>query len=297
MSDRKPMSADDMSRRAAAWWNGAPTPSEPRYPEQIESADDLRSIAVGDIAELWQNARWSQTESDEELPAPLARCAGCGGAGYYLHAVPYGHPHFGKKFMCECQIAEQAEATRLTLMRASGLDSDAWREKTFATFNPNVTGISKAFRRAKAFAENPRGFLSMFGGPGCGKTHLAGAIAHDVLARKHSVYIDTVPDMLDFLKSGYNKESSSYGEKMSQLCDVQLLVLDDIGTESPTAWAQEKMFQIINHRYAYALPTVVTCNQLPKDINPRLLSRLEDRSLAPDGILLIEAEDQRKVKR
>lgn len=287
---RKPMSTDDMTRFGASWWSGAPTPAE-RLPEQREPQDGLRPIAVHDIAQLWRN-RPELLDLGESNALPV--CTGCGGAGFYLEAVPFGHPHFGRQFPCECKIAETQAATRAILMRASGLDSVAWRDKTFATFKPSVKGMSKAFRRAESFAARPHGFLSFFGGTGCGKTHLSGAIAHQVLAQQASVYIATVPDMLDYLRSGYNKESSSYEVLMTQLRDVQLLVLDDLGTQSPTPWSKEKLFQIVNHRYAYQLPMVVTCNARPEDIDPRILSRLQDKTLAPDGIIAIEAADYRR---
>ena len=38
----------------------------------------------------------------------------------------------------------------------------------------------------------------------------------------------------------------------------RLLVLDDLGTESASAWAREKLFQIIDYRYVAKLPTVIT---------------------------------------
>ena len=37
-------------------------------------------------------------------------------------------------------------------------------------------------------------------------------------------------------------------------------MLDDLGAESQTPWAQEKLFQLINHRYNEQLPTVITSN-------------------------------------
>ena len=39
---------------------------------------------------------------------------------------------------------------------------------------------------------------------------------------------------------------------------TEILVLDDLGTESATPWAQEKLFQIINYRYNFQFPTVFT---------------------------------------
>ena len=41
---------------------------------------------------------------------------------------------------------------------------------------------------------------------------------------------------------------------------MPLLIMDDFGTQNATAWAQEKLFQILNYRYINRLPLVVTTN-------------------------------------
>jgi DNA replication protein DnaC len=57
-----------------------------------------------------------------------------------------------------------------------------------------------------------------------------------------------------------------------------LLVLDDLGTQSATPWAQEKLYQIFNHRYNARLPTVITATDDIDAIEERLKSRLLDRA-------------------
>ncbi len=55
-----------------------------------------------------------------------------------------------------------------------------------------------------------------------------------------------------------------------------LLILDDLGAHNSTPWAQEKLFQILNHRYNGRLPTVITANQRLEELDPRIASRLAD---------------------
>ena len=59
-----------------------------------------------------------------------------------------------------------------------------------------------------------------------------------------------------------------------------MLILDDLGTQNATAWAQEKLFQIFNHRYNAMLPTVVTTNLSLDRIDERLRMRLTDPAIA-----------------
>ena len=57
-----------------------------------------------------------------------------------------------------------------------------------------------------------------------------------------------------------------------------LLILDDLGTESATPWAREKLFQLLNYRYAARLPTVITSSTPVEELDPRLASRMLDTS-------------------
>jgi DNA replication protein DnaC len=76
--------------------------------------------------------------------------------------------------------------------------------------------------------------------------------------------------------------------------DAPVLILDDLGTESATVWAREKLFQLINHRYNTGMPMVVTTNHRPEEIDGRILSRLNDRALGP-GPIWVEAQDYRSL--
>ena len=59
-------------------------------------------------------------------------------------------------------------------------------------------------------------------------------------------------------------------------------MLDDFGTQNATAWAQEKLFQIVNYRYINHLPLVVTTNLALDEIEARIRSRLADPELVSE---------------
>ncbi len=60
---------------------------------------------------------------------------------------------------------------------------------------------------------------------------------------------------------------------------AQLLILDDLGTQSATPWAREKLYQLFNYRYNAELPTVITSSIMPDELDQRLYSRMSDRRL------------------
>jgi DNA replication protein DnaC len=219
-------------------------------------------------------------------------CRYCGGAGYYTEAVAFGHPHFGVLFPCVCKLAEQEQRVVEELQKLSNLNS--FRDKTFDRFDPNVPGVRRAYLRTVEYAQRPQGWLVLFGGYGTGKTHLAAAIATEVLRHQQRVIFAVVPDLLDHLRATFGPDSPvAYDDRFEMIREVGLLILDDLGTENTTSWAREKLYQLINHRYNDALPTVITSNLDPEAIDPRIFSRMCDPALCRE-IIRINAGDYRK---
>jgi DNA replication protein DnaC len=243
-------------------------------------------------------------------------CEICGGLGVVTLDVPVGHPDFGKAFPCICQ-ADKVKARKATQLRSIS-NLDAYADKTFATFeidhslleeherglaqtfpnmdNSNRHDLTEEQRRyikiaaetALNYADNPQGWLLFQGGYGTGKTHLALAIANRRIDRGEPVLFITVPDLLDHLRAAFGPSSEvDYDERFEQLRTAPLLILDDLGAESQTSWAQEKLYQLISHRHAAKLPTVVTTNRDPETLDPRIRSRLTDQALTQNVRLIV----------
>ena len=129
---------------------------------------------------------------------------------------------------------------------------------------------------ANDYAERPQGFIIFTGDYGCGKTHLAAAIANAITQRGNSVTFIVVPDLLDHLRATFAPGSTiSYDQKFEETRTAPYLVVDDLGTENATPWAREKLFQIIDYRYVAHLPTIITIHR-EAEIDPRIQSRIFD---------------------
>ena len=172
--------------------------------------------------------------------------------------------------------------------QVGGLTRDHLAELQFRNFDlraPNLRAeerdsLEAAFRSAMAFAEEPRGWLTLQGANGCGKTHLAAAIANRSLADGASVFFAVVPDLLDHLRASFAPgKDVSYDELFEQVRNVDLLVLDDLGAQASTPWAQEKLYQVVNYRHVQGLATVVTTDRSAAEIqeaHPRIVARMAD---------------------
>lgn len=161
--------------------------------------------------------------------------------------------------------------------------------QTFGTFRMrsqekieprDLQTLEDAFKAARHYAEAPSGWLILTGTFGCGKTHLAAAIANYRASEGFAPLFIVVPDLLDHLRSTFNPSSdTSYDRRFEEVRSARLLVLDDLGTQAATPWVREKLYQLFNHRYNARLPTVITTSEKFDDLDPRLRSRMQDFSL------------------
>ena len=239
----------------------------------------------------------AETAANSTKPAlnsPVsAVCPICGGQGFVVLDLPVEHPDFGRAMRCQCRASDQMLKRQSELARVSNLTHLA--AMTFATFYPKRSDVaeadrsllSRAFDIARRFANLPEGWLLLTGPYGSGKTHLAAAIAHEVVGRGDSAIFLVVPDLLDHLRSAFSPNAESdFDERFETVRAIPLLVLDDLGAQSATPWAKEKLFQLLNHRYVTKLPTVITTNLRLADFEPRLRSRLAD----PDVVTSINID-------
>ena len=166
-----------------------------------------------------------------------------------------------------------------------GLELELLRNMAFDNFDhkrlelpqEQRQNIRQAFKLASGFARSPEGWLIFQGVNGCGKTHLAAAIGNHRQAQGEAVFFVVVPDLLDRLRSSFSPESKiPYDRFFEKIRETPLLILDDFGEQSATPWAQEKLYQLMNHRYNARLPMVVTTCLSLDEIETRISSRMVD---------------------
>ena len=197
--------------------------------------------------------------------------------------------------LCHIYVVEEKPAS---LDYGWGPEFELQKTMTFDKFQKRVNllpeqqeNLREAFRLAVDFAKSPEGWLVFMGETGCGKTHLAAAIANYRYQANQPALFVVAPDFLDHLRSTFSPESKvSYDQLFEKVKTAPLLILDDFGEQSTTLWAREKLYQVINYRYNAQLPTVITTRyslqEILEEIESSISSRLVDPKIStPFGII------------
>jgi len=195
--------------------------------------------------------------------------------------LPSGKPDFSQIIPCRCTQQARDKERHTHLLRYSSLGALA-RFK-FDTLVPqgrsgnpvNQELFSRAYEAARAFAREPKGWLVLTGSSSCGKTHLAAAIANERVGQGEPAFFISTPDLLDRLRATFSPSSEiPYDEFFERVRNSPLLVLDDLGAQSSTPWAKEKLDQLLNYRFISELPTVVVTISPIQELEERIRTRL-----------------------
>jgi DNA replication protein len=244
------------------------------------------------------------TPNEPATIPPQRQCPDCNGAGWFLEAVPYGHPNFGKLLPCRCTKDARADRTkerRLEILSRlqDDLGSELWgcRLETFDVQRgcdaQSCAALVFALAAARSFLNDGRRWLYFYGPAGVGKSHLAAGVAREFAERgMGKAAYASVPKLLRFIRAGFKDGSGD--ERLSALQLVDLLILDDLGTEyrksgEGFSHTDSVLFELINERYLYDRPTIITSNLELDDIEQRIASRIRGKARR----IFIDNDDQR----
>lgn len=203
----------------------------------------------------------------------------------------------------ERKAAEEEEKRRRAmqekisrLIGQSGIKK-RFQQRTFANFRCDTPGRRKNYQIAKEYADNfayhrARGDgLYIEGTNGTGKTHLAAAIALQLISEGIPVVCKTSSDLLGDIKKSFSYEGAKEHEVLALYKKVDLLIIDDLGKEQCSDWSMSTLYSILNDRYEDMKPTIVTTNynadELVNALTPKgfddtkivaIISRLKETS-------------------
>lgn len=186
----------------------------------------------------------------------------CDGSGWILGPEDVARP-------CECR------AERLARGRTRGVSSVIPARYRGVSFDrPPISDMARdvnsrlGYQAARYFLDDLDRNLSdgaglwFMGNTGTGKTSLAMLIAKEALSRGKTVAVYFTPKLLTRIRKTFQATDSNdaYDSFFERLTSVDLLYLDDLGSERSTDWVVEQLYALINERYETEGSTIITSN-------------------------------------
>ena len=203
-------------------------------------------------------------------------CPLCGGLGVVRLDVPPQDFRFGKLFPCP-NLPEET-------LHQEGRYGLFWDEQRRLSWGGvlDTNEVGEALRAVRAALERGHGWVYLWGGYGTAKTLLLKtAVAETLRLHRHAVYA-RMADLLDDLRTAYEEDHASTAlvERMGHYTSLPLLALDEIERHNQTEWARERVFQLLDRRYAAAEAersvTLIASNSPPERLDGYLGSRVRD---------------------
>lgn len=130
---------------------------------------------------------------------------------------------------------------------------------------------------------------------GSGKTFLSCVLANEVMNRRNiCVKFISVPELLEMTKKSYKDFAKE--EDLAKIRTAELLILDDIGTETKKEWVDTELFRLIDYRYTNKKVTIFTSNieidmlKLNERIVDRIFSMCIRLNLPEKSIRMMRAD-------
>ncbi len=236
-----------------------------------------------DFTGIVRNPYYNETgdlplEPCPECVMPKCRCGGVEPYFYYDNGVK----------PCPCRGIRMKIVRVNDIYRQCGIEKKyRWRFINEFESRNKLTEAAKsaAYDIIKHFPDVKKG-LFLWGNPGTGKTLLSTIILTELITR-HAVdgrFVKISRNFFNRLRASFIEGSENYGttrEIEKEYAEVDILVVDDFGTQRDSAWEQETLYNLVDARYETEKFTVFTSNNNPltalKDISGgRVLSRMKE---------------------
>lgn len=143
--------------------------------------------------------------------------------------------------------------------------------------------------------------ILFYGDTGTGKTFLTNCIANELIKRSKSVIYLTAISLFDlFSKQAFSNDTDDVitSKDLEQyLFDCDLLIIDDLGTESPNSFTNSKLFYCLNERFLREKSTIISTNLSLEMINGLYSERIYSRLVSNYTLLKLFGDDIRIKKK
>ena len=229
-------------------------------------------------------------------------CPHCHGSGYVRENVPVGHPKFGK--IERCPNAKRRDLTNAVasgeLDPRAGVTARDMQELSWNSIQKFNQAYGVGLKIKDAYMAGAGLFL-LYGRYGQGKSLILKVAAVSALADGRSAAYANMSAVLDDIRLAYDTNDQAMSElvrRMKWWIDLDVLCIDELDKTSETPWAKERLFRLLDERYARAVRaealTVIAANYERLDeLTGYLRSRMED-AIFGDNLIFMDGPDARK---
>jgi DNA replication protein DnaC len=170
------------------------------------------------------------------------------------------------------------------------------------TIRDEVTGYSAresahdAVMKARHFIDSfGKEFQNLFlhGNTGVGKTFLTNCIAKELIDRANCVIYFSAFDLFQTLAQNTFQKDTSIENIQEDILNCDLLIIDDLGTETVNNFTVSQLFLCLNHRHENKKSTIISTNLPVEAIQDICSERISSRIISYYNIFLIFGEDIR----
>lgn len=197
-------------------------------------------------------------------------CSDCNDTGYTKNGE---YCHCFKELVEKISMDEMNKTSHIKLSSFDTFKLDYYQGDNYTTMKKHLEQAKKFPLEFKTTNEN----ILITGNTGLGKTHLSLAIANEVIKNGDTVIYDSIINILHKIENEHFGRDKD-GDTLSLINNVDLLILDDLGTEHSTPFYLTTIYSIINTRLNMSKSTIISTNlkisEIANRYNPRIASRL-----------------------
>ncbi len=273
--------------------------------EEIEQlTNDLENLDNKQLQSLLKKKKklFKKYKISQDIEKPNYDCPYCEDTGYIEVIDQEASKQYNYKIVrlekCQCLIDAEKQHKLNRLFRTAQLTKTMHRQ-TFKNFRleyySNIgmkngytykqimkynRDIAKEFTEDVISGKNEYKGLFLQGDPGVGKTFLCSAIANKLISNQFPVLYLPFVDFLYQLRDTFGNSGEKMDELIGAAKTVDVLILDDLGSENISDFSQEILFTLLNARTLVENKPVVlssnyTIEELESVYHPRIASRIK----------------------
>ncbi len=285
-----------------------------KIPAVWECEEKFRLLALGDARATLEGRKTDSSAERNSLQAEIKRL---------LTENGYPADYLELQYTCSkckdegvidgqpCTCVKQMKIDHLT--RQSGLalhptdsfdrfQADFYKEMPHPEGKPSAyDNIIRILGWAKDFVrdfDTKKENLLIYGETGLGKTFLSNCIAREILASGHSVLYLTANSLFrDVFRPRRDSEDGEYNELREFVYNADLLILDDLGTETLSEFVRSVVFEVINQRMLDQRSTIISTNLDLPGISDRYTERVLSRIIEHYKLMYLYGANIRYARR